>query len=76
YYEIFKILKKAGFRKLTVPSNSGKGNLPLPLLIVKSFLMAEKCLAIFKSIKLRKKIYRRLARIFNIPSELVVIAEK
>lgn len=76
YAEIYQLLKASGFKKIAIPVNLKNGVKMLPLLWVKVFLLLEKSLSIFKSVRLRKRIYHRLIRPLKISHEIVIIAQK
>lgn len=76
YNEMYYLLKSAGFNKIDIPVSLDKTMRILPFLNARLFLMLEKSLMYFKSIKLRKRIYHRLIKRFNIANELVIIAQK
>jgi SAM-dependent methyltransferase len=76
YYEIYKILKASGFKKIMLPVNFETSIKMLPVFWFKIFLLLEKSLMLFSSIRLRKRIYHRLIKPFQISNQLVLIAEK
>lgn len=76
YNEVYYLLKSVGFNKIDIPVNLDKNMRILPFLSTRIFLMLEKSLLSFKSIRLRKRIYHRLIKPFNIANEIVIIAQK
>jgi SAM-dependent methyltransferase len=76
YHEVYGLLESVGFNKIDIPVNLDKTMRILPLLSAAIFLMLEKSLMCFKRIGLRKRIYHRLIKPFNMGTELVIIAQK
>jgi SAM-dependent methyltransferase len=76
YYEIYKLLKSAGFSKVYIPVNLNGDVKILSAFKMKMFLTLEKSLLLIKSIRLRKRIYHRLIKPFKISQEIVIAAQK
>ncbi|GAB2983580.1 class I SAM-dependent methyltransferase [Mucilaginibacter puniceus] len=76
YHEVYSLLKSAGFNKIDIPVSLDKNMQVLSSLNASLFLMLEKSLMLFKSISMRKRIYHRLIKPFNITNEIVIIAQK
>jgi SAM-dependent methyltransferase len=76
YYELYDILKSAGFKKLYVPNFRANRTKMHSEFTVQAFLLFEKSLRFIPDLVFAKKIYRRLMRFFNMPIEVVFAAEK
>ena len=76
FHEIFKLLKEGGFTRIDMPVNLRTNAKMLSAIGIKTFLLLEKSLSVFKNIRLRKRIYHRLIKPFHISDELVIIAQK
>ncbi|MDB5143830.1 MAG: hypothetical protein JWQ66_2543 [Mucilaginibacter sp.] len=76
YTEIYRLLKSAGFTKIDIPVNLTANKKSRLLFWIKTFLLLERSLLLFKSLSLRKRIYHRLIKPFHISHEIVIIAQK
>jgi 2-polyprenyl-3-methyl-5-hydroxy-6-metoxy-1,4-benzoquinol methylase len=76
YNEVQQLLKSAGFNTITIPVNLDKEVKMLSGFKAGIFYMLEKSLMLFRGIRLRKRIYHRLIKPFNIGDEIVIIAQK
>lgn len=76
YKEIFRYLKKAGFKKISIPKKRRNKDQPELLKLTQLFIILEQSLSLVWKLSLKKRLYHRLYKFFGIDHEIVIIAQR